>query len=84
MMAENINTEQLSSKLLYSITRNTGFETDKGHLGKCFFVDCCDWKERQSDDICGLASNRKNKNKKLNDIVEHSILQQEFQKVGLL
>ena len=33
--------------MLFAITRNTGFETDKGTLGACFTVDCCDWSERQ-------------------------------------
>jgi hypothetical protein len=84
MLADNINTEQLSAKLLYSITRNTGFETDKGYLGKCFYLNCCDWEERQQDDICGLDDNRKNKKEKMNDIVKYSILKQEFQRVGLL
>lgn len=57
MLADNINTEQLSAKLLYSITRNTGFETDKGHFGKCFYINCCDWEERQQDDICECGDN---------------------------
>lgn len=39
--SNNYNTEQLSAKLLYDITRNTGFETDKGHLGECFVNNCC-------------------------------------------
>ena len=33
--------------MLFAIARNTGFETDKGTLGVCFTVDCCDWSERQ-------------------------------------
>lgn len=35
------NTEKIAAKLLYEITRNTGFETDKSKIGDCFVNDCC-------------------------------------------
>lgn len=32
---ENHNIEQLSAKLLFDLTRNTGFEVSKGNIGEC-------------------------------------------------
>ena len=77
------NTERLASKLLYNITRNTGFETDKRTLGKCFTVDCCQWSDRQPDDECGLDNDRISSRKKAEMLVEHSILKEKFERVGL-
>ena len=83
-LSDAMNTEQISAKLLFEITRNTGFETNKGHLGQCFVADCCEWKERQNDDICGLDAQRKNSEEKMRDIMEFSVLRETLQKVGLL
>ncbi len=80
---EMINTEQLASKLLYKITRNTGFETNKGKLGDCFVVDCCDWNFRESDDICGLDDHRISAKEKIENIFEYSVLKHSFTKAGL-
>ncbi len=77
------NTEQIAAKLLFEITRNTGFETDKGTLGPCFVVDCCDWQERQSNDICGLEHNKISAHAKAEQLVEYSIIKQAFEGVGL-
>ena len=77
------NNEQLASKLLYEITRNTGFETDKGELGNCFVIDCCDWHERKEDDICGLDNKRITAKEKANILIEHSVLKAAFRKAGL-
>ena len=35
------NIEQFCSKLLSSLTRNTGFHITKGHLDECWINDCC-------------------------------------------
>ena len=80
---ESLNTEQLAAKLLYNITRNTGFETTKGKLGNCFIIDCCDWDARSDDDICGLDNARIDANRKIKDIYEHSVLKEAFVKAGL-
>lgn len=50
----NHNIEQLSAKLLYDLTRNTGFEVSKGKIGDCWIKSCCDWDKRQENDVCGL------------------------------
>ncbi len=81
--SESCNTEQLSSKLLFQITRNTGFETGKGKLGDCFVVDCCDWKARGDDDNCGLDETRLTSDNKIRQIVENSVLKDAFAKAGL-
>lgn len=73
--------EQIAAKLLFAITRNTGFETDKGHLGECFVVNCCEWNSRQSDDICGLDNNRITDAEKAGLLVERSILKQVFERL---
>lgn len=80
---EGSNNEQLLSNLLFHITRNTGFETDKGKLGICFTVDCCDWNDRQSDDICGLDESRIKSQDKAKIMFENSILKSAFSEVGL-
>ena len=55
---EKYNSEKISAKLLNMITRNTGFETDKSKVGPCFITECCEWENRQADDICGLDNKR--------------------------
>ena len=73
--------EQIAAKLLLAITRNTGFETDKGHLGECFVVNCCEWNNRQTDDICGLDNNKITEAEKAGILVERSILKQVFERL---
>lgn len=80
---EKLNTEQLSAKLLYEITKNTGFETNKGHLGQCFVINCCDWAKRQDDDICGLDNRHMNAYAKICELIEFTVFKQSLQKVGL-
>ena len=82
-ISDSLNTEQLSAKLLFEITRNTGFETSKGRIGDCFMVDCCDWTKREEDDICGLDEKRLTAEEKIKNIFEYSVLKDSFAKVGL-
>lgn len=81
--SDSLNTEQLSAKLLFDITRNTGFETTKGKLGDCFIVDCCDWEARGDDDICGLDQSRISGRSKIKEVFENSVLKDSFTKAGL-
>jgi hypothetical protein len=76
------NSEQVSAKLLFDITRNTGFETDKGTLGQCFAVDCCNWRERRQDDICGLDDKRISLADKMMCIYEKSVLKNVLEEAG--
>lgn len=39
---------------IFDLTRNTGFEISKWHFGECWRQNCCEWANRQEDDICGL------------------------------
>ena len=80
---EEHNIEQLSSKLLFDLTRNTGFEVSKGVLGECWIKSCCEWKERQEDDICGLDNNRLSVFDKMKRIYIGSSLKLQLPKVGL-
>ena len=70
------NSEQIAAKLLYEITRNTGFETGKSKLGDCFIVSCCEWKERKDDDLCGLDGERINAGEKARLLAERSALKE--------
>lgn len=80
---EEHNIEQLSAKLLFDLTRNTGFEVTKGVLGECWIKSCCEWKERQEDDICGLDHNRMSVFNKMKRIYDGSSLKLQFPNVGL-
>lgn len=80
---ENHNIEQLSAKLLYDLTRNTGFEVSKGRIGDCWIKSCCDWEERQKNDICGLDFIRLSITDKMRNIYSGTSLCTEFPKVGL-
>lgn len=42
---DNYNVEQLSARILFDLTRNTGFEVSKGNIGECWIKSCCEWKE---------------------------------------
>ena len=77
------NIEQLSAKLLFDLTRNTGFEVSKGTLGECWLVTCCEWNERQDDDICGLDKLRLNIVEKMKTIYNKTSLKVELTKAGL-
>lgn len=79
----NHNIEQLSAKLLFDLTRNTGFEVSKGTIGDCWTKSCCDWRGRQEDDICGLDDGRLSIADKMKSIYNGTCLVKEFSKVGL-
>lgn len=79
---KNYNSEKLSARLLFDITRNTGFETKKDKLGACFILDCCNWTERQSDDICGLDERRLSQDKKMKNIRDKSVLKNALEEAG--
>lgn len=79
----NHNIEQLSAKLLFDLTRNTGFEISKGNLGECWQQDCCEWSERQEDDICGLDQTKLSLNDKMKSIYSGTSLRREFENIGL-
>jgi hypothetical protein len=80
---DNHNIEQLSAKLLYDLTRNTGFEVSKGKIGACWIKSCCEWLEREESDICGLDDNRLSIKDKLLSICEGTVLNKELKRVGL-
>lgn len=80
---DEYNIEQLSAKILFELTRNTGFEVAKGNLGQCWVVDCCDWNDRKEDDVCGLDENRISVREKILDLYQMTSLRSAFQKCGL-
>lgn len=75
--------EQLSAKLLFDLTRNTGFEISKGSLGECWRQNCCEWTDRQEDDICGLDQTKLSLKDKMKSVYWGTSLHREFEKVGL-
>ena len=81
-MFKRHTSEKVAAKLLFEITRNTGFETDKGHLGECFIINCCEWDGRQPDDICGLDGNRISAVQKAEQLVEYSALKKIFEEIA--
>ena len=80
---EEHNIEQLTARLLFDLTRNTGFEVSKGVLGECWIRSCCEWEKRQEDDICGLDYNRLSVFDKMKRIYVGSSLKLQIPKVGL-
>lgn len=77
------NIEQLVSKLLFDLTRNTGFEVSKGSIGECWTKSCCEWKKRMDNDICGLDFNRLSVYDKMKSIYEGTCLREQFHTAGL-
>lgn len=77
------NIEQLAAKLLFDLTRNTGFEVSKGKIGDCWLRSCCEWKEREIDDICGLDNSRLLIYDKMKALYEGTCLKEQFHKAGL-
>lgn len=75
--------EQLAAKLLFDLTRNTGFEVSKGKLGECWIQSCCEWTTRKENDICGLDSNRLSIYDKMRNIYEGTCLKEQFYAAGL-
>lgn len=80
---EKHNIEQLSAKMLFEITRNTGFEVSKGKIGDCWIQDCCKWNERQLNDKCGLDNSHLSLVEKMKNIFLGTSLKEEFAKVDL-
>lgn len=80
---DEYNIEQITAKLLYELTRNTGFVVDKSNLGVCWKVDCCDYEERKNDDECGLDNSRRSLVEKMHAIMNESLLKKEFKRIGL-
>jgi len=80
--SENKNSEQISAKLLFEITRNTGFETDKSKIGECFVKSCCEYSSR-NDDICGLDNCRLSSEEKIKQIIDNSVIKNALSEVGL-
>lgn len=77
------NIEQLSARLLFDLTRNTGFEVSKGSIGDCWIKSCCEWKNRAKNDICGLDYNRLSVYDKMKSIYEGTCLKEQFHMAGL-
>lgn len=77
------NIEKISAKLLYDLTRNTGFEVSKGAIGECWIKSCCEWLERQENDICGLDNRRLSITEKMRNIYSGTSLKEKFHKMGL-
>lgn len=80
---DNHNIEQLSAKLLFDLTRNTGFEVSKGNIGECWIKSCCGWNNRQDNDICGLDENHLSVTEKMKNIFNGTSLHSEFSNLGL-
>lgn len=80
---EHYNVEQLSARLLFRLTRNTGFEVSKGKIGTCWVETCCEWNERGEDDICGLDQSRLSLTDKMKRIYMKTGLRQQFQNAGV-
>ncbi len=77
------NIEQLAAKLLFDLTRNTGFEVSKGSIGDCWIKSCSGWENRMDDDICGLDDRRLSLHDKMKSIYEGTCLQEQFHAAGL-
>ncbi len=77
------NIEQLSARLLFDLTRNTGFEVSKGTIGSCWLCSCCWQSARQEGGLCGLDHARMSVLNKMKCIYEETSLQEQFSKVGL-
>lgn len=80
---DNYNVEQLAARILFDLTRNTGFEVSKGNIGECWIKSCCEWKERMPDDVCGLDASRLQLGEKMKRICEGTSLLRQFQNIGL-
>ena len=80
---DNHNIEQLSAKLLFDLTRNTGFEVSKANLGECWSQNCCEWANRQADDICGLDQTKFTLKDKMKCVYSGTSLRGEFENIGL-
>ena len=80
---DNHSIEQLVAKLLFDLTRNTGFEVSKGNIGACWIHSCCEWEDRKDDDICGLDDSRLSIYDKMKSIYEGTCLKEQFHAAGI-
>ncbi len=80
---DDYNIEQLSAKILFELTRNTGFEVSKSSIGECWICSCCGWSDRKNDDICGLDYSRLDLYTKMKHILIGTCLNEELMKCGL-
>ncbi len=80
---DNYNVEQLSAKILFDLTRNTGFEVSKSNIGECWIKSCCEWGQRMPDDICGLDASRLQLKEKMQSIYKGTSLLMQFLNIGL-
>ena len=80
---ENHNVEQVAARMLFSLTRNTGFEVSKGKIGDCWIKSCCEWTGREENDVCGLDGQRLSVYQKMKCIYEGTSLKNQFLKAGL-
>lgn len=80
---DNYNIEQLSARILFDLTRNTGFEVSKSNIGECWIKSCCEWEQRMPDDICGLDTSRLQLKEKMQHICKKTSLLKKFQNIGL-
>lgn len=76
------NIEQLAARLLFDLTRNTGWEVSKGSIGDCWLKSCCEWPERQEDDVCGLDETRLTLAEKMRSIYQGTSVRREFSRIG--
>ncbi len=84
--SENVDTyniEQLSAKILFDLTRNTGFEVSKSNIGECWIKSCCEREQRMQDDLCGLDASRLQIKEKMQNIYKGTSLLMQFQNIGL-
>lgn len=80
---DSYNIEQLSAKILFDLTRNTGFEVSKRDIGDCWIKSCCEWKNRMNNDVCGLDNSRLQLSEKMEHIYEGTSLVTQFKNIGL-
>lgn len=80
---DNYNVEQLSAKILFDLTRNTGFEVSKSNIGECWIKSCCEWGQRMPDDSCGLDASRLQLKEKMQCICKKTSLLTQFETIGL-
>lgn len=80
---EEHNIEQLAARLLFDLTRNTGFEVSKKRIGECWVKSCCLWENRREDDVCGLDRHPLALAEKMECIYRGTSLHDELKKIGL-
>lgn len=77
------NAEKVAAKILYGLTRNTGFEVSKSMLGECWWKDCCHWSAKDSTDKCGLDLTRLTCHEKMLAILNGTSLEAQVGSFGM-